>query len=172
MCVCLCVESINYCATCIRIRGQLFYYGRGCTARYTMLRHIIIVQKNVRVHLNRSRVLEMSARGRSFSGASSLDSESNSHQPTAEKRLTICVVGSGGVGKSSLTVRYLQGHFPEVTTYRYKYIISSPICCRAVNSCRTALAMYTRINHGTDGGTAYIASTSIWLIAVDCCAYT
>ena len=29
-------------------------------------------------------------------------------------RLTLCVVGSGGVGKSSLTVRYLHGNFPEV----------------------------------------------------------
>ena len=32
----------------------------------------------------------------------------------SKRRLTVCVVGSGGVGKSSLTVRYLQGHFPEV----------------------------------------------------------
>ncbi len=30
------------------------------------------------------------------------------------RRLTICVVGSGGVGKSSLVTRYLHGHFPEV----------------------------------------------------------
>lgn len=29
-------------------------------------------------------------------------------------KLTLCVVGSGGVGKSSLIIRYLHGHFPEV----------------------------------------------------------
>lgn len=34
--------------------------------------------------------------------------------PLSKRRLTFCVVGSGGVGKSSLTVRYLNGHFPEV----------------------------------------------------------
>ena len=33
----------------------------------------------------------------------------------SKRRLTICVVGSGGVGKSSLTVRYLNNHFPEVS---------------------------------------------------------
>ena len=32
-----------------------------------------------------------------------------------KRRLTVCVVGSGGVGKSSLTIRYLHGHFPEVS---------------------------------------------------------
>jgi small GTP-binding protein len=31
----------------------------------------------------------------------------------SKRRLTICVVGSGGVGKSSLTVRFLKGIFPE-----------------------------------------------------------
>ncbi len=34
---------------------------------------------------------------------------------SCKRRLTFCVVGNGGVGKSSLTVRYLQGHFPEVS---------------------------------------------------------
>ena len=37
-----------------------------------------------------------------------------SESPLSKRRLTICIVGSGGVGKSSLTVRYLQGTFPEV----------------------------------------------------------
>ena len=32
----------------------------------------------------------------------------------SKRRLTICVIGSGGVGKSSLTLRYINGHFPEV----------------------------------------------------------
>lgn len=36
------------------------------------------------------------------------------YDKTSKRRLTICVVGSGGVGKSSLTVRYLNNHFPEV----------------------------------------------------------
>ena len=35
----------------------------------------------------------------------------------SKRRLTICVVGSGGVGKSSLVTRYLHGHFPEASTY-------------------------------------------------------
>ena len=39
-----------------------------------------------------------------------------SESPLSKRRLTICIVGSGGVGKSSLTVRYLQGTFPEVRT--------------------------------------------------------
>ena len=30
-------------------------------------------------------------------------------------RLILCVIGSGGVGKSSLTIRYLHGQFPEVS---------------------------------------------------------
>ena len=60
----------------------------------------------------------MNGRVRSYSS----ESDSNGHQPSAEKRLTICVVGSGGVGKSSLTVRYLQGHFPEVSWFHI-------ICC-------------------------------------------
>lgn len=37
------------------------------------------------------------------------------YDQTSKRRLTICVVGSGGVGKSSLTVRYLNNHFPEVS---------------------------------------------------------
>ena len=69
----------------------------------------------------------MSGRGR----ASSSESDSNSHQPTAEKRLTICVVGSGSVGKSSLTVRYLQGHFPEVLL---KIMLSDISCSKYVSS--------------------------------------
>lgn len=42
----------------------------------------------------------------------------SSHSPPEESRsrLTLCVVGSGGVGKSSLTVKYLHGHFPEVNS--------------------------------------------------------
>ena len=36
------------------------------------------------------------------------------YNQASKRRLTICVVGSGGVGKSSLTVRYLNNHFPEV----------------------------------------------------------
>lgn len=52
----------------------------------------------------------------------SFDSPSTSEQDCSRQqsdviskgRLTLCVVGSGGVGKSSLTIRYLQGHFPEV----------------------------------------------------------
>ena len=61
-----------------------------------------------------SRVVEMNGRLRSYSSESD---SANGHQPSSsEKRLTICVVGSGGVGKSSLTVRYLQGHFPEVSS--------------------------------------------------------
>lgn len=32
----------------------------------------------------------------------------------SKRKLTICVIGSGGVGKSSLTLRYINGHFPEV----------------------------------------------------------
>ncbi len=61
-----------------------------------------------------SGVVEMNGRLRSYSSESD---SANGHQPSSsEKRLTICVVGSGGVGKSSLTVRYLQGHFPEVSS--------------------------------------------------------
>ena len=33
----------------------------------------------------------------------------------SERRLTICVVGSGGVGKSSITMRFINGVFPEVS---------------------------------------------------------
>ena len=40
------------------------------------------------------------------------------HTVLSKRRLTVCVVGSGGVGKSSLTIRYLQGHFPEVSGRR------------------------------------------------------
>ena len=40
------------------------------------------------------------------------------HAVLSKRRLTVCVVGSGGVGKSSLTIRYLQGHFPEVSGRR------------------------------------------------------
>lgn len=32
----------------------------------------------------------------------------------SKRRLTICVVGSGGVGKSSITLRYLNEQLPEV----------------------------------------------------------
>lgn len=51
----------------------------------------------------------------------------------SKRRLTVCVVGSGGVGKSSITLRYINGHFPEVnnstyntykTTLEYLYIIT------------------------------------------------
>ena len=38
----------------------------------------------------------------------------------AKRKLTICVIGSGGVGKSSLTLRYINGHFPEVRIERYQ----------------------------------------------------
>ena len=43
-------------------------------------------------------------------------SEDDLSSPPAvsKSRLTLCVVGSGGVGKSSLTIKYLHGHFPEV----------------------------------------------------------
>ena len=34
--------------------------------------------------------------------------------PLSKSRLSICVVGTGGVGKSSLTLRYTSGSFPEV----------------------------------------------------------
>lgn len=43
------------------------------------------------------------------------DSPPTYSQQPSKRRLTICVVGSGGVGKSSLTVRYLNNHFPEVS---------------------------------------------------------
>ena len=43
----------------------------------------------------------------------------SAYDRTSKRRLAVCVVGSGGVGKSSFTVRYLQNHFPEV-------------CCRAL----------------------------------------
>ena len=37
-------------------------------------------------------------------------------RPSLSKRpLTVCVVGSGGVGKSSLTIRFLKGVFTEVS---------------------------------------------------------
>ena len=35
--------------------------------------------------------------------------------PLSKRPLTICVVGSGGVGKSSLTIRFLKGTFSEVS---------------------------------------------------------
>ena len=35
----------------------------------------------------------------------------------SKRRLTVCVVGSGGVGKSSITLRYLNGQFPEVSVF-------------------------------------------------------
>lgn len=43
------------------------------------------------------------------------DSPPSYGKQPSKRRLTICVVGSGGVGKSSLTVRYLNNHFPEVS---------------------------------------------------------
>ena len=64
---------------------------------------------------------------------SSSESESNSHQPVADKRLTICVIGSGAVGKSSLTVRYLQGHFPEVSNTKTQ-ICSGHACSMLVGA--------------------------------------
>lgn len=74
---------------------------------------MLALQKCAYTRLGRSsRVIEMNGRLRSYSSDSDC---ANGHQPSSEKRLTICVVGSGGVGKSSLTVRYLQGHFPEVS---------------------------------------------------------
>ena len=45
----------------------------------------------------------------------------SAYDRTSKRRLTVCVVGSGGVGKSSLTVRYLHNHFPEVSL-RSSYI--------------------------------------------------
>ena len=33
--------------------------------------------------------------------------------PYNNPRLCVCVVGSGGVGKSSITVRFLEDRFPE-----------------------------------------------------------
>ena len=56
----------------------------------------------------------MSERGRSFSASSKCSSDGGPPS-AAGRRLTLCVVGSGGVGKSSLTCRYLQGDFPEVS---------------------------------------------------------
>lgn len=44
----------------------------------------------------------------------SKDDEALGSTQVSKGRLTLCVVGSGGVGKSSLTVRYLHGRFPEV----------------------------------------------------------
>nr|ABD65422.1 Rap1-like [Suberites domuncula] len=52
-------------------------------------------------------------RPRSFSDSALSRGRLPSIQPTSKRKLTLCVVGSGGVGKSSLTVRYLQGQFPE-----------------------------------------------------------
>ena len=46
------------------------------------------------------------------------------------RRLTICVVGSGGVGKSSLTVRFLKGIFPEVSCVLQLGSVSDPVLCR------------------------------------------
>lgn len=43
----------------------------------------------------------------------------------SHRRLTICVIGSGGVGKSSLTLRYINGHFPEVNTLHYDSLLIS-----------------------------------------------
>lgn len=74
--------------------------------------HAVNVFKNVRTH-SCVVVVEMNGRLRSYSSESD---SANGQPPSSEKRLTICVVGSGGVGKSSLTVRYLQGHFPEVSS--------------------------------------------------------
>ncbi len=52
------------------------------------------------------------------SRAQSIDSKDDEGRhlssEVSRSRLTLCIVGSGGVGKSSLTVRYLHGHFPEV----------------------------------------------------------
>ena len=46
--------------------------------------------------------------------------ESPAYDQRSKRRITICVVGSGGVGKSSLTVRYLNNHFPEVSSVRIR----------------------------------------------------
>ena len=43
------------------------------------------------------------------------DSHNGARRGLSLRRLTICVVGMGGVGKSSLTLRYMNGHFPEVS---------------------------------------------------------
>lgn len=47
--------------------------------------------------------------------AGSISGDEEESQLISNRRLTICVVGSGGVGKSSLVTRYLHGHFPEVS---------------------------------------------------------
>lgn len=62
----------------------------------------------------------MSERHRSFSDSAMVRAKGSGideprPQPTSKRKLTLCVVGSGGVGKSSITIRYLQGHFPEVS---------------------------------------------------------
>ncbi len=54
-------------------------------------------------------------RSRSFSDPGMTGGNNSALKPSCKKKLTLCVVGSGGVGKSSLTVRYLQGHFSEVS---------------------------------------------------------
>ena len=54
--------------------------------------------------------------------------EENSVKRVSHRRLTVCVIGSGGVGKSSITLRYINGHFPEVSfndncNYYYNYLL-------------------------------------------------
>ena len=48
--------------------------------------------------------------------------------PLSKRRLTICVVGSGGVGKSSLTIRFLKGVFSEVSPAESVYCVDDACC--------------------------------------------
>lgn len=53
-------------------------------------------------------------------------------RPSLSKRpLTICVVGSGGVGKSSLTIRFLKGVFTEVSPADGACVL----CARGMDAC-------------------------------------
>ena len=109
------------------MRGQLVFLVGVAGGMHTYARRSVF--KNVHTQV-RIVVVEMNGRVRSHSSESD---SANGHQPSSEKRLTICVVGSGGVGKSSLTVRYLQGHFPEVSLYhefvqQYPIVICDPRC--------------------------------------------
>ena len=52
--------------------------------------------------------------------ASDVPESPPAYDQRSKRRITICVVGSGGVGKSSLTVRYLNNHFPEVSRVRIR----------------------------------------------------
>jgi GTPase SAR1 family protein len=65
------------------------------------------------------------------SGSAVSTADSSPQLGTISKgRLTLCLVGSGGVGKSSFTIRYLHGHFPEAS-----YCMRSVLKCMAVLLC-------------------------------------